>query len=73
MEEQLTFGFIKKAEYADGFARHLAALDGGWYEIRQQFLDKHGRPTADNPAGQGKFEEFIESYVQRIKEKFKLL
>ena len=73
MEEQVLFDFMKKSENTDRFARHIAALDGCWYGVRQEFLDMHGRPTADDSAGQGKFEEFIESYVQGIKERFKLL
>ena len=51
------------------FARHMAALDGGWYETRQVFLDKYGRPDEKNPRGQKKFEEFLLNYIKDIDER----
>lgn len=55
------------------FAKHMLALDGYCYSIRQGFLDEHGRPGKNNPAGQAKFDEYMMSYMKDIDEKFNQL
>lgn len=55
------------ADYKE-LARHLAALDGCWYETRQQFYREFGRPDKNSKAGQAKFEEYIEQYIKNIQE-----
>ena len=50
-------------------ARHIAALDGCWYPVRQQFYREFGRPDEKDKAGQKKFEEYLEQYIKGIKER----
>ncbi|MEM2956569.1 MAG: hypothetical protein QW041_03300 [Candidatus Pacearchaeota archaeon] len=55
----------------DELARHIAALDGCWYSVRQQFLHKYGRPYKNYLNGQQKFQEYLDNYIKSIKEKLK--